>query len=144
MMVGIIVTRKLHQTTRADATSDAIDETMRQDLEPRQGFKCGRTGRKVFPMSEPLQVVNPTTIAELSGRFEPVGSEIEAADLPNKRKLPRDLVGAYLRNGPNPRFTPLGSYTCPLEGDAMIHGLWLEGGHARYANSWVHTKGMGA
>ena len=99
MMVGIIVTRKLHQTTRADATSDAIDETMRHDLEPRQGFKCGRTGRKVFPMSEPLQVVNPTTIAELSGRFEPVGSEIEAADLPNKRRLPRDLVGAYLRNG---------------------------------------------
>ena len=95
-------------------------------------------------MSEPLQVVDPTTIVELSGRFEPVGSEIAATDLPIKGELPRDLVGAYLRNGPNPRFTPLGSYTYPLEGDAMIHGLWLEGGHARYANRWIHTKGMGA
>ena len=58
--------------------------------------------------------------------------------------LPSDLTGAYLRNGPNPKFTPLGSYTYPLEGDAMVHGLWIEGGKARYANRWVRTKGMAA
>ena len=55
-----------------------------------------------------------------------------------------DLTGAYFRNGPNPRFTPLGSYTYPLEGDAMVHGLWIENGRARYANRWVRTKGMAA
>ena len=25
--------------------------------------------------------------------------------------LPAELAGAYLRNGPNPKFTPLGSFT---------------------------------
>jgi carotenoid cleavage dioxygenase len=86
--------------------------------------------------------VDASTIPQLCGRFEPVGREIEAVDLPVEGLLPFDLNGAYLRNGPNPRFTPLGSYTYPLEGDAMIHGLWIEGGKARYANRWVRTKGM--
>jgi carotenoid cleavage dioxygenase-like enzyme len=95
-------------------------------------------------MSQPLQVVDPATIAELSGRFEPVSAEIDAAELPVQGELPRDLVGAYFRNGPNPRFTPLGSYTYPLEGDAMVHGLWLDEGRARYANRWVRTRGMAA
>ena len=26
----------------------------------------------------------------------------------------------------------------------MVHGLWLENGHARYANRWVRTRGMAA
>ncbi len=95
-------------------------------------------------MSQPLQPVDPVAIPALSGRFEPVRSETEAEDLPVRGDLPRDLVGAYLRNGPNPRFTPLGSYTYPLEGDGMIHGLWLEDGRARYANRWVRTRGMAA
>ncbi len=95
-------------------------------------------------MSKPLQTVDQATVAELSGRFEPIGTEIDTADLSVEGELPRDLVGAYLRNGPNPRFAPLGSYTYPLEGDAMIHGLWLEGGRARYANRWVRTRGMAA
>jgi carotenoid cleavage dioxygenase-like enzyme len=95
-------------------------------------------------VSESLRPVDPETIPELSGRFEPVQAEIAAEDLPFEGALPRDLVGAYFRNGPNPRFTPLGSYTYPLEGDGMLHGLWLEGGCARYANSWVRTRGMAA
>ena len=95
-------------------------------------------------MSQPLQPVDSEAIPALSGRFEPVRSETEAQDLPVQGKLPGDLVGAYLRNGPNPRFTPLGSYTYPLEGDGMVHGLWLEDGRARYANRWVRTRGMAA
>ena len=59
--------------------------------------------------------------------------------------LPDGLVGAYLRNGPNPMFPPLGSYTFPMEGDAMVHGVWFDGeGGARYRNRWVRTKGMAA
>ena len=95
-------------------------------------------------VAQPLQLVNPSTIPQLSGRFEPIGSEIKADHLSVEGSLPSDLTGGYFRNGPNPRFTPLGSYTYPLEGDAMIHGLWLEGGTARYANRWVRTKGMAA
>ena len=95
-------------------------------------------------MSEALVAVDPATVVELSGRFEPIDSEIDATDLPVQGHLPRDLTGSYLRNGPNPRFTPLGSYTYPLEGDGMVHGLWLEEGRARYANRWVRTQGMDA
>lgn len=99
------------------------------------------TGPKVSGALEP---VDPATIPALRGRFEPVSVEIEATDLAVNGALPRDLTGAYLRNGPNPRFPPLGSYTYPLEGDGMIHGLWLEDGRARYANRWVQTRGMAA
>jgi len=95
-------------------------------------------------MARELQPVDPATIPQLQGRFEPVHTEIEAADLEIEGTLPAELTGAYLRNGPNPRFTPLGSYTYPLEGDGMVHGLWLEGGRARYANRWVRTRGMAA
>ncbi len=95
-------------------------------------------------MAQELELVNPSTIPQLTGRFEPVQREIEADNLHVEGQLPPDLTGAYFRNGPNPKFTPLGSYTYPLEGDAMVHGLWIEGGKARYANHWVRTKGMAA
>jgi carotenoid cleavage dioxygenase-like enzyme len=95
-------------------------------------------------VTQTLQVIDPTTVAELSQRFEPINSEIDAADLQIDGEVPRDLAGAYFRNGPNPRFNPLGSYTYPLEGDGMVHGLWFEDGRARYANRWVHTQGMAA
>jgi len=95
-------------------------------------------------VAQELRPVDASTIPQLCGRFEPVDREIEAVELPVEGSLPLDLNGAYLRNGPNPRFTPLGSYTYPLEGDGMVHGLWIEGGKARYANRWVRTKGMEA
>ncbi len=95
-------------------------------------------------MAQDLLPVDPSTIPQLCGRFEPVATEVSADDLAVEGTLPADLTGAYLRNGPNPRFTPLGSYTYPLEGDAMLHGLWIENGRARYANRWVRTRGMEA
>lgn len=95
-------------------------------------------------MAEALLPVDPTTIPYLCGRFEPVHTEIHTEDLPIEGSLPDDLIGAYFRNGPNPKLTPLGSYTYPMEGDGMIHGLWIEGGRARYANRWVRTRGMEA
>jgi carotenoid cleavage dioxygenase-like enzyme len=95
-------------------------------------------------MSQTLEPVDPGSIPELSGRFEPIATEIVAEDLEVHGQLPTDLSGQYIRNGPNPRFTPLGSYTYPLEGDGMVHGLSLDGGRARYANRWVRTRGMAA
>lgn len=95
-------------------------------------------------MARELLEVDPSTIPQLCGRFEPVAGEIDAVELGVEGSLPPDLTGAYFRNGPNPRFTLLGSYTYPLEGDAMVHGLWIEKGSARYANRWVRTKGMAA
>jgi len=71
----------------------------------------------------------------LSGVFEPVIDEIDAGDLEVTGELPPEMDGMYVRNGPNPRFTPLGSYIYPLEGDGMVHGLWISGGKARYATA---------
>ena len=75
----------------------------------------------------PLELVDPTTNPHLSGRFAPVHREIDARDLTVEGTLPAELTGAYVRNGPNPKFPPLGSYTYPMEGDAMLHGVWLDG-----------------
>lgn len=80
----------------------------------------------------------------LSGVFAPVDDEVSLDDLEVVGAIPRDLTGAYLRNGPNPKFPPLGSYTYPLDGDGMVHGIWLEDGKARYRNRYVMTKGLQA
>jgi carotenoid cleavage dioxygenase-like enzyme len=91
-----------------------------------------------------LTPVDEAAVPFLSGRFAPVHDEIDVADLTVEGTLPPDLTGAYLRNGPNPAFPPLGSYTYPLEGDGMLHGVWFEGGRARYANRFVRTAGLRA
>ncbi len=75
----------------------------------------------------------------LSGNFAPVGTEIDTADLPViSGKIPEGLTGAYMRNGPNPRFQPV-SYTYPLEGDGMVHSVRFDNGRARYRNRFVRT-----
>ncbi len=69
-----------------------------------------------------LTPVDMATHPYLSGRFAPIADEIDVAQLEVEGTLPDGLVGAYLRNGPNPMFPPLGSYTFPMEGDGMVHG----------------------
>src|SRR5689334_2956792 len=62
----------------------------------------------------------------LSGNFAPVGPELDVADLPViAGRIPPDLSGAYMRNGPNPLFKPI-SYTYPVDGDGMIHAVYLD------------------
>jgi carotenoid cleavage dioxygenase len=78
----------------------------------------------------------------LGGNFAPVGPEIEAADLPViAGRIPPDLRGAYMRNGPNPLFKPI-TYTYPLDGDGMIHAVYIDKGRARYRNRFVQTKSL--
>ncbi|MCX4817995.1 carotenoid oxygenase family protein [Streptomyces sp. NBC_01239] len=85
---------------------------------------------------------DPTRVAHLTGRFAPVTEEVDAVDLEVTGELPAELDGVYLRNGPNPRFTPIGSYLYPLDGDGMIHAVWLSAGRARYRNRFVRTPSM--
>ena len=91
-----------------------------------------------------LELVDPRTNPFLSGRFAPVHREVTVDELKVEGDLPPELVGAYVRNGPNPKYPPLGSYTFPMEGDGMLHGVWLEDGRARYRNRWVRTAGLAA
>ena len=75
----------------------------------------------------------------LTGPFAPVVDEVDVADLEVVGELPVDLDGAYVRNGPNPRFSPIGSYVYPLDGDGMLHRITLREGRARYDNRFVRT-----
>jgi carotenoid cleavage dioxygenase-like enzyme len=80
----------------------------------------------------------------LSGCFAPVEREVDVADLPLVAgRIPENLRGVYMRNGPNPLFKPL-SYTYPLDGDGMIHAVYLDNGRARYRNRFVETRGLRA
>ncbi|WP_431775090.1 carotenoid oxygenase family protein [Streptomyces cucumeris] len=87
---------------------------------------------------------DPSRVAHLGGRFAPVTEEVDAVDLEITGELPEELDGVYLRNGPNPRFTPIGSYLYPIDGDGMLHGVWMSQGRARYRNRFVRTPAMRA
>lgn len=78
----------------------------------------------------------------LGGNFLPVQRETDAAGLKVRQgRIPPELSGVYMRNGPNPEFQPI-SYAYPLDGDGMIHAVYLEGGRARYRNRFVRTDNL--
>jgi carotenoid cleavage dioxygenase len=91
-----------------------------------------------------LQPVDPTTMPYLSGRFEPIHREIDTTEVTIEGELPADLAGTYLRNGPNPRYAPLGSFLYPMEGDGMLHSLRISPDGLRYRNRWVRTASFEA
>ncbi|MBE1466463.1 carotenoid oxygenase family protein [Kibdelosporangium phytohabitans] len=75
----------------------------------------------------------------LEGLLAPVADEIEAVDLPVTGELPRELVGRYFRNGPNPQ--PGQDPGHWFAGDGMIHGIRIADGRAEwYRNRWVRTR----
>jgi carotenoid cleavage dioxygenase-like enzyme len=76
----------------------------------------------------------------LQGPFAPAAEEITAVDLPVTGRLPAELAGRYLRNGPN----PLGLDE-PVQhwflGPGMVHGVRLRDGRAEwYRNRWVRSR----
>jgi carotenoid cleavage dioxygenase-like enzyme len=92
-----------------------------------------------------MKPVDPASVAHLNGIFAPIQDEIDVGPLEVVQGvIPRELTGVYLRNGPNCRFPPLGSYTYPLDGDGMLHAIELADGQARYRNRYVRTPGLAA
>ena len=78
----------------------------------------------------------------LHGPYTPVVSEITAVDLEVAAgKIPADLYGAYLRNGPNPMLAPRGAYHW-FDGDGMVHGVYFRDGRASYIRKWVRTDAL--
>jgi len=55
----------------------------------------------------------------LSGNYAPVLDEIDAPVLEVTGAIPEALRGAYLRNGANPAFAPLGRYHL-FDGDGIM------------------------
>jgi carotenoid cleavage dioxygenase len=80
----------------------------------------------------------------LSGNFASIGPELDVANLSViAGKIPPDLRGAYMRNGPNPLFKPI-AYAYPMDGDGMIHAVYFDNGRARYRNRFVQTAALAA
>jgi carotenoid cleavage dioxygenase-like enzyme len=75
----------------------------------------------------------------LTGAFAPVFDERDDLELAVVGKIPQDLHGVFMRNGPNPQFLPDAHYAYPFDGTGMVHAIYLEDGRARYRNRWVRT-----
>ena len=78
----------------------------------------------------------------LQGSFAPVSKEITAFDLPVTGRVPAELSGRYLRNGPNPLGLDDPNYHWFL-GAGMVHGVRLRDGKAEwYRNRWVRSRAV--
>jgi carotenoid cleavage dioxygenase-like enzyme len=81
-----------------------------------------------------LNTLNPY----LQGLYEPVAKETTALELPVIGEIPKDLYGAFVRNGPNPAEAPAGLHHW-FDGDGMVHAIYFENGKAEYRNRYVGT-----
>jgi carotenoid cleavage dioxygenase-like enzyme len=77
----------------------------------------------------------------LDGNFAPIDEEISADTLKIIGELPEGMNGMFVRNGPNPRWNPIGQYHW-FDGDGMLHGVQISDGKASYRNRYVRTKGF--
>jgi len=76
----------------------------------------------------------------LQGNYAPVAEESDFGpdELRVEGSIPQGLLGAFMRNGANVAYEP-NHYVYPLDGDGMVHGVYLKDGQAWYKNRWVDT-----
>lgn len=74
----------------------------------------------------------------IHGFYAPQLQEFTALDLPVIGDLPKDLHGAFVRNGPNPAKTPQAPHHW-FDGDGMVHSIYFENGKAEYRNRFVRS-----
>ncbi|NUO99060.1 MAG: carotenoid oxygenase [Nonomuraea sp.] len=80
------------------------------------------------------------TTTPFRGGFTPVTAEITAFDLEVTGRVPAELDGRYLRNGPNPLSLDDPSASHLFLGEGMVHGVRLRDGRAEwYRNRWVRN-----
>ncbi|MEM1387426.1 MAG: carotenoid oxygenase family protein [Pseudomonadota bacterium] len=71
--------------------------------------------------------------------FTPVQREITVEGLEVDGKIPPELSGLYVRNGPNPA-GEIGPHQHYFSGDGMLHGVYLGDGQAKwYRNRFVRA-----
>lgn len=76
----------------------------------------------------------------LKGNYAPVSQELSFSQCKIEGELPKDFVGTYLRNGPNPIYPPTPYHW--FDGDGMLHAVSIAGAEAVYMNRFVKTKGF--
>mmetsp|Transcript_13987 Transcript_13987/g.42222 ORF Transcript_13987/g.42222 Transcript_13987/m.42222 type:complete len:538 (+) Transcript_13987:324-1937(+) len=75
----------------------------------------------------------------LQGKYKPVKDEVTCTDLEVEGKMPTAMFGVYARNGPNPRFEPVGNYHW-FDGDGMTHAVRISSKGVSYSNRYVRTR----
>ncbi len=77
------------------------------------------------------------TPLHLAGNNAPVAEEVSVEPTDVTGRIPPELEGVFVRNGPNPRTGWSPHY---FAGDGMVHAIALSGGSARwYRNRYVRT-----
>jgi carotenoid cleavage dioxygenase len=97
----------------------------------------------------------------LVGGFAPIQMECDAPDLIVKGEVPKELHGAFFRNGPNPQFAPRGGHhwfggdgwygficttaRCRTERVRTVKKVEHDAGEALFAafNRWSRTRAQG-
>ena len=79
----------------------------------------------------------------MCGNFGPIKSEqsYEVTKIV-AGKVPDDISGVYLRNGPDAKYLPENKSHHWFDGDAMIHALRIKNGKLYYCNRWVQCPKM--
>ena len=75
---------------------------------------------------------------QLRANFAPINFEAQANDLVVQGELPEGLSGSLYRNGPNPKYAPVGPYHW-FGGDGMLHAFHFQNGRVDYLNKWIAT-----
>ena len=79
----------------------------------------------------------------LEGVFAPVTEELTAFSLPVTGRIPHELNGRYLRNGPNAFGIEDPRAHHWMTGPGMVHGVRLRNGRAEwYRNRWVRSAAV--
>ena len=83
----------------------------------------------------------PNSNIFLEGNYAPIHEEHSLSlhqGLELVGKIPKNLIGSFYRNGPNPQFHPRNKYHW-FFGDGMIHHFQFSKGNITYQNRYVHT-----
>ncbi|WP_070120862.1 carotenoid oxygenase family protein [Bacillus marinisedimentorum] len=74
--------------------------------------------------------------------YAPIDKEIAEEKLAViEGQVPSDFSGAYVRNGPNPKYEPIGRHHW-FDGDGMLHAVYIHEGNVSYRNRYIRTKGF--
>ena len=75
----------------------------------------------------------------LIGNFAPISSEQSyEVDEIIGGKVPQDISGVYLRNGPNPMYVLENKCHHWFDGDAMVHAIRIKHGQLYYCNRYLN------
>ncbi len=86
-----------------------------------------------------ISTPNSTTREQwFEGLVAPLTEEKTSTELRTEGTIPSELVGRFVRNGPNPVGGPDGEFFHYFLGEGMVHGLRLDEGRADwYRSRWV-------